>query len=126
MPYKPATPCRKQGCPLYSNDKSGYCDKHKREQQKIQDQERGSSAQRGYDRKWRRARIRYLREHPLCVECLSKGQVAAATVVDHVIPPKGDYELFWDESNWQSLCKFHHDTKTAKEDGAFGNKGGGI
>jgi 5-methylcytosine-specific restriction protein A len=46
-----------------------------------------------------------------------------AIVVDHIIPHKGNYKLFWDKSNWQSLCKSCHDKKTAREDGAFGNKG---
>ena len=47
--------------------------------------------------------------------------MTAATVVDHIIPAKGSPELFWDEANWQPLCKYHHDAKTAREDGAFGN-----
>ncbi|WP_304879789.1 HNH endonuclease [uncultured Parasutterella sp.] len=29
--------------------------------------------------------------------------------------------MFWDESNWQALCKRCHDRKTAAEDGGFGN-----
>lgn len=28
----------------------------------------------------------------------------AATLVDHVIPHKGDQSLFWDKANWQSAC----------------------
>jgi 5-methylcytosine-specific restriction protein A len=46
----------------------------------------------------------------------------AATTVDHIRPHRGDYDLMWDESNWQSLCTWHHNVKTAKEDGAFGNQ----
>jgi 5-methylcytosine-specific restriction protein A len=42
-------------------------------------------------------------------------------VVDHIIPHKGDKDLFWDSNNWQPLCKTCHDEKTAREDGAFGN-----
>lgn len=30
--------------------------------------------------------------------------------------------LFWDQDNWQALCKPHHDAKTAREDGGFGNR----
>lgn len=54
--------------------------------------------------------------------CLPKS--VAADVVDHIVPPKladaiasGDHAviaaaraLFWDTKNWQSLCKFHHDS----------------
>jgi 5-methylcytosine-specific restriction protein A len=48
------------------------------------------------------------------------GVVRAANVVDHIVPHKGDQALFWDKNNWQSLCKPHHDAKTAREDGGWG------
>ena len=39
-----------------------------------------------------------------------------ATIVDHKIPHRGNYELFWDSDNWQSLCKRCHDSgKKIKE-----------
>jgi len=121
-PHKPMIPCKKQGCFDLTNDPGGYCPQHKRELQRGQDKARGSSTQRGYDRRWRKARTRYLKEHPLCAECVKEGWVTVATVVDHIIPAKGSANLFWDENNWQPLCKFHHDRKTAREDGAFGNE----
>lgn len=70
---------------------------------------RGSARQRGYDSRWDKARRTHLEHHPLCVMCMEQGWVEAATVVDHIIPHKGDQALFWDRSNWQSLCKAHHD-----------------
>jgi len=60
-------------------------------------------------------------EHPLCASCERVAQVTAATVVDHIVPHRGDPGLFWDEANWQSMCKPCHDAKTAGEDGGFGN-----
>ena len=41
--------------------------------------------------------------------CEARGLVVAATVVDHITPHKGDLKLFWSRSNWQPLCKPHHD-----------------
>jgi 5-methylcytosine-specific restriction protein A len=41
-------------------------------------------------------------------------------VVDHIIPHRGDQNLFWAEWNLQALSKRQHDTKTATEDGGFG------
>lgn len=38
----------------------------------------------------------------------ARGEVVAAVIVDHIIPHKGDMELFWDESNWQGLCVSCH------------------
>ena len=59
--------------------------------------------------------------HPLCVECESQGRITPATVVDHIVPHKGNLELFWDEGNLQTLCKQCHDSKTVKE-GRWGDK----
>ncbi|MGY4876495.1 HNH endonuclease [Vreelandella aquamarina] len=73
------------------------------------DQRRGSAASRGYGYKWQKAREEYLREHPLCVFCQRRGKVTPASVVDHIVPHKGDLKLFWRRSNWQSLCKPCHD-----------------
>jgi 5-methylcytosine-specific restriction protein A len=105
-----------------TDDPSGYCPEHLKIYRWQADKERGSADARGYDARWRKARTVYLAEHPLCVECLKKGNVVAATTVDHIRPHRGDYGLMWDEKNWQALCTLHHNIKTATEDGAFGNK----
>jgi 5-methylcytosine-specific restriction protein A len=83
---------------------------------------RGTATQRGYDSKWRTARNAYLASHPLCAACGLTGVVEAATVVDHIVPHKGDQTAFWDRANWQPLCKRHHDQKTSNKDGGFGRK----
>lgn len=79
-----------------------------------------TSTQRGYGYKWQKAREGFLRSHPLCVMCEAEGRVAAATVVDHRIPHRGDQALFWDKGNWQALCKPHHDSDAQKKDNAYG------
>jgi 5-methylcytosine-specific restriction enzyme A len=80
---------------------------------------RANSARRGYGYRWQRASKAFLAAHPLCVLCDAAGKVVAAQCVDHKIPHQGDQGLFWDEANWQPLCKRCHDTKTGGE-GAFG------
>jgi 5-methylcytosine-specific restriction protein A len=89
-----------------------------------QPDQRATRQQRGYGAAWQRARDAFLSANPLCVECLKEGKgPMAANVVDHIIPHKGDHTLFWDqENNWQALCKRHHDAKTVREDGGFGNR----
>ena len=74
------------------------------------DARRGSSAERGYGGRWQRARREFLNrpENVFCRMCLADGREVRATVVDHVTPHRGDYELMWDETNWQSLCAAHH------------------
>ena len=48
----------------------------------------------------------------LCQECKAKDLIQVATEVDHIVPHRGDYALFWDETNWQGLCKSCHSAKT--------------
>lgn len=68
-------------------------------------------------RKWRAIRERLLTRSPYCIYCLKRdGRVEAATVADHIIPHKGNKELFWDENNLQSLCKQCHDSDKAREE----------
>ena len=83
-------------------------------------EQRRTAAQRGYGHRWQVARLEFLRAHPLCVLCEAAGLLTAATVVDHITPHKGNYDLFWDQRNWQPLCRTCHNRKTATEDGGFG------
>jgi 5-methylcytosine-specific restriction enzyme A len=79
------------------------------------DRFRGSSTKRGYNYQWQQARAMFLVEHPLCVDCQKEGRAGVATEVDHIIPHRGDMNLFWaSETNWQGLCKRHHSAKTAR------------
>ena len=125
--------CRHPACGKLI-DLPGHCEQHAKLIARQADVRRGSSHQRGYGRKWQKARADYLIEHPLCAECACNDIVNAATEVDHKIPHKlkealdsGDpsaianaQSLFWDRKNWQGLCKPHHSRKTAREDGGFG------
>lgn len=123
MPRRPAKPCSKGGCGALTFAR--FCDRHAKEYRQQSDQRRGSAASRGYGRRWQKARAEFLADNPLCVRCRAKHRVTAATVVDHIVPHKGDQDLFWNRANWQALCKAHHDEKTAAEDGAFGRPAAG-
>ena len=82
----------------------------------LHQHDRKTTAEKGYGSRWQKARAVYLQSHPLCVRCLAKGRYVKATVVDHIIPHRGDRKLFWDRDNWQALCKSCHDSKTMTED----------
>ena len=125
MPIRAKSPCVEHGCrELVSSP--GYCDQHKKQKQKAQDIERGSPASRGYGYRWRLAREAYLALNPLCKLCHNKGLIAAANVVDHIVPHKGKKHFFWDQSNWQSLCTPCHNKKTALYDGGWGRSSRGV
>ena len=111
MPNKPKRPCRYPGCPGFCEQGQVFCKDH---MAWSGDRLRGGAEARGYDARWRSARTRYLSSHPLCVECLKENKLTPATVVDHIIPHRGDKKLFWDENNWQPLCKGCHDRKTGR------------
>lgn len=138
MPPRPLRPCRNPVCPKTTRDPSGYCDICKPDAELklkmgalARDKARGTAAERGYGRRWQRERLEFmrdtvlrqcLREYPCCEAHLKKGDIVRATHVDHIKPHHGDYKLMWDRMNWQCLCAECHSIKTAKEDGAFGNR----
>lgn len=64
---------------------------------------------------WRRASRAFRKAHPLCAECERHGIVKGAAVVDHIKPHRENPNLFFDESNLQSLCARCHGAKSARE-----------
>lgn len=86
----------------------------------------GSRARPGgemlHSTRWRNARKVYLSANPLCVLCRDAGRITPATVVDHRKAHRGDAVLFWDQTNWRSLCSSCHGAKTCREDGGYGNR----
>lgn len=60
-----------------------------------------------YDRHWSAYRAIYLNVNTHCYCCLER-----STVVDHLIPHKGDFHLFWRIDNYLPLCKGCHDEAT--------------
>jgi len=82
------------------------CERRRADERKARhDAQRPSARERGYDSKWDRERAAYLKANPVCAR---QGCGQAATVVDHIIPHRGDRKLFWSRSNWQPLCTSCH------------------
>jgi 5-methylcytosine-specific restriction endonuclease McrA len=82
-----------------------------RERKARFDKTRPNSSARGYNRKWEAARKEWLKAKPYCVRCGAK-----AAHVDHIIPHKQDMAKFWDKTNWQSLCAYHHNSAKQREE----------
>ena len=123
MAMKPLKPCAAPACSALVRGVR-YCARHEHLTKQVAREHEGrreSSAQRGYSYKWQQTRKGFLAKHPLCVACERAGLVVASTDVDHIVPHKGDKELFWTRSNWQALCHPCHSRKTATEDGGWGN-----
>jgi len=57
--------------------------------------------------RWKETRSLQLAMHPLCGFCKAKGRITRATVADHIIPHRGDHDLFF-HGELQSLCDKCH------------------
>ena len=124
MPNAAPKPCKQFGCRALTTT-GAYCADHAKVVKKQSEVKRESSTQRGYGYRWQQTSKGFLRSHPLCQcpDCLEGvKRLIAATVVDHIIPHKGDMTLFWNRDNWQAMSKACHDKKTAREDGGFGSR----
>jgi 5-methylcytosine-specific restriction enzyme A len=124
MPLAPPRTCLTPGCPELVTPRSPCVRGHggvgrarQRERRRRFDATRPSARQRGYDAAWRAAREEYLAANPSCLHCEVDGYTSAATVVDHVVPHRGDALLFADPFNRQPLCARCHAAKSARENG---------
>lgn len=117
MPIAAPRPCGYPGCSELVTGGS-RCELHRKQQRKQQDQRR-DRGQRFYDKRaWRdRIRPQQLARHPLCEDCLDRGQVTAATDVDHMDGNPHNNSA----DNLRSLCHACHSRKTVRQDGGFGN-----
>lgn len=69
---------------------------------------------------WRKLRASHLASNPLCVACKAMGRFVKADTVDHIKPHEGDWDLFVDPNNLQSLCALCHSRHKRRAD----NRGG--
>lgn len=70
-----------------------------------------------YGSRWVRLSTAFLKQYPFCVWCLVHGKMnegaieypsskQRSLVIDHIVPHRGDSRLFWDQENWQTLCRY--------------------
>ncbi|WP_442861897.1 HNH endonuclease [Burkholderia sp. WTPI3] len=116
MPRGAPTPCRFPGCAAVLTT-PGFCATHRGWTHRDYGRARRAfDAELGFYKSlaWQQCRAAYLRSHPLCLQCSSRGLTVAARVVDHIVPIKdGGARLDW--VNLQSLCTSCHNRKTATE-----------
>ena len=111
MAQKPLKPCRHPGCPALTRE--GWCPKHQPTHERRDSKDWHSWYSLPI---WtKRLRPQHLLREPFCRVCAEKGIRTRATIVDHIRPHRGDWSTFTDETNLQSLCKYHHDQKTMLE-----------
>ena len=64
--------------------------------------------------KWQKHRKLFLQTNSLCVECLKKGRVIPAKVVDHITPINQGGDP-WIYDNLQPMCSSCHNKKSGRE-----------
>ena len=113
MPTKPRHPCAwGRGCQELTAGR--YCPEHERQAQREYDAKREREEPWRawiHSTRWRDAIEGFKAKHPLCAECERHGRVTPVYLVDHIRPHEGNYDLFWDEANWQSMCNPCHEEK---------------
>ena len=114
MAMKPLRRCAYPGCRMLTA--AGYCPEHmpKRERKESAAWHYLYTAPRFH---WGERRRRQLIDEPFCRECAAKGLRVPATDVDHVVPHRGNVELFM-HGELESLCHSCHSRKTMQENQA--------
>lgn len=108
MPARPRT---------FRHPSQGDAKEAKRDRDRRHDVKRRDVPWRGWYKtaRWQRRREDQLKASPLCAMCEREGLVVPATVADHVVPHRGNPDLFW-SGELQSLCASHHNgLKQAQE-----------
>lgn len=106
--------CNYPNCNKEAVEGHDYCEEHLQQSQK--NRKAFQNAKRANEdfyksTAWRVLRTAIIKQHPYCSYC---GTDANLTV-DHITPPRGNEELFYDADNLQVLCKECHRMKTVKE-----------
>ena len=74
--------------------------------------------------RYRRWRLRYLADNPLCSLCLERGRTVEATELDHHPTPRSQGGALMDRSNVRALCRPCHEIASRAQQGAFAGRGG--
>ena len=115
--------CAATGCSRLTEGSSKYCGLHQYLEERDQ-RERELKTQQFFatfnssrwpelynSKEWKTLRDRKLRENPICQKC----GTFKATEVHHLIPHRGDLNLFYNYDNLVALCHDCHSEETRKE-----------
>jgi 5-methylcytosine-specific restriction protein A len=131
VPQAPKKPCGFSRCPALVARGIRFCPAHAGHDDRQDRARRGSSAERGYDRRWQLYRDGFLEEFPLCgmrpddaydppggremSQCLLQGRATFATVVHHIRGHHGPgSQSFYDRRNHEAGCESCHNAETAR------------
>ena len=106
--------CSFPNCTAYAEPNHIYCSEHLKQSRArhiaFLNAKRSNESLYNTQR-WRTLRALHLKKNPFCVMCGSRKNLS----VDHIVGPRGNEDLFFDENNLQTLCHQCHAAKTAQE-----------
>jgi 5-methylcytosine-specific restriction protein A len=109
--------CRNPGCGKLI-EKPGYCNLHKIERENNKPKPFINAIRSNNELyqlpEWRALKKKVLNDMPFCCYC-GIGKNESRLEVHHVVPPRGDRDLFFDYSNCISVCPDCHSKITAIE-----------
>jgi 5-methylcytosine-specific restriction protein A len=102
--------CNYPGCSKLIDSNERYCREHQNKPIPFQGAKRFNEALYNTTQ-WRRLRKEILKGQPNCCRCGSDTDLQ----VHHIIPPKGNEDLFFDKSNLATICSACHRIETNRE-----------
>lgn len=102
--------CRAPNCGALLNE-SGYCARHQGMKPKPFANATRLNEALYKSARWKELRKRAIEMHPYCQICGCREELQ----VHHIIPPRGNSELFFDERNLSVVCEACHRQITAEE-----------
>lgn len=119
---KPIRRCNHAGCREYVPFNETYCKKHVPKRKIYHSDTYAERIKRDgkyikfyKSKQWENTSRIYRLNHPLCEDCLEEEIIKKVDVVDHKIEIKDDWSKRLDRNNLRSLCHFHHNRKTRRE-----------
>lgn len=84
IPKKTLKPCAVSGCPNLCE--GTYCEEHRKKNNSEYSKFLRTNASKSFytSKEWRILRSKFLKEHPLCVECLKEGKYITAKILYQV------------------------------------------
>ena len=120
--------CQYSGCNEMAEPGHTYCIKHLVESQKKRQEwlknnnkkkpfENATRSNNYNNAEWRSLRNEVLkRDNYQCCQCGASARESGFPLeIHHIIPPKGNKELFYDKNNCVTLCKWCHSRITQRE-----------
>ena len=103
--------CATAGCNILIPQSERHCKAHIPEPRKPFQNAIRLNEEYYHTKEWRVLRKKILKEQPVCSKCGNDMNLE----IHHIVAPRGNEELFFNENNLMTVCKGCHKVLTARE-----------